>query len=410
MISVESANKTTDVRVEARGTAIPENYRNNNWNNNNNRLQTIDLRSHTAKVSFVSTKDVGLTHTGLITDIDTKDKEIQFVGKEYTSYKGASFKNQLGNSIDQDTFEKQINRALDNGEVYEATRSKDGDKITVSIIGGPYTAPVSLLNQQAVTAAAKEITEKAEVVFPKTGLVSEASVTLPTSTKADVAWTSSNSDLLSITAGVAKVAKVTEDKTVTLTATVTKGEAKKTETFTVKLTPVKEVPVTKGALLVKVEEAQKEVAKTDKYTAESIATLQSAINEARAVLASSAPSQADLNSTGKALDVATAGLVLKDATPTGEIEITSATAAGTTLSGLLGDYTYTVAGTVADATVTEVTLTFTGEDAAKTKTVPVIDKAFTTTISGDDMFGVFSNVEVSYGTVKANKEITKIVR
>ncbi|MEK4406162.1 S-layer homology domain-containing protein [Sporosarcina sp. FSL K6-6792] len=385
VVSVD--NKTTSVRVEARGTAEPI-VNNNNWNNNNNRLQSINLNSHTAKATFKSTKDVGVLHTGLITSIDTKDKEIQFEGKDFVSYKGASFKNYYGNNIDQAVFEETINNALAAGKTHKVTLSKDGDKITVSILtDAPVTAPVSVINLRDVNAVANSIE------IPTVAQEPGATIALTASTNGvNVAWATSNNGLLSIAGNTATVQPVTKDETVTLTATITKGDAKVTKSYSVKLSPKVDAPVTRGQLLVKQEAAQLEVAKTTKYTAASIATLQSAIDEARAVLASSSPAQADLNSAGKALDVATAGLkeIVVDAPAT--VTITTATAVGTDLSALIGNYTYTIEGTVAEDNISEVTLTFTDGDADKTITVPVVDNKFSKTILPGETFGVFNKV------------------
>ncbi|MCG7337382.1 S-layer homology domain-containing protein [Sporosarcina sp. ACRSM] len=100
---------------------------------------------------------------------------------------------------------------------------------------------------------------------------------------------------------------------------------------------------------------------------------------------------------------------LKEENPV-EIEITTATAVGTDLSALLGNYTYTVEGTVAGQDVEKVTLTFTGEDEDKTETVDVVDGKFTFTATAGDLFGVYSKVEVSSGNVKKQADINVSVQ
>ncbi|WP_338655007.1 S-layer homology domain-containing protein [Sporosarcina psychrophila] len=292
-------DKTTDVRVEATGTAVP-------YSNTNQR--PVNLGSSKVEVNFKSTKEVGTLYTGLITSIDTVKENIVFDGKDSVSYKGASFKNYYGNNIDKDVFETAITDALAVGKTHRITLSKDGDKITVSMLTDEaIKAPQSVIDQVAVTAATKEIKDEAKVAFPETGLVSEATLTLPTSTKAGVVWSSSDKDLLTITDGVAKVAKVTENKTVTLTATVTEGEAKEVSNFTVKLTPEKEAVVTEKELSDAVVAAEK--TNKEAHTETSVAALESAIAFAKTTLGKNAPTQEQLKVALQGLKDAVKGLV-----------------------------------------------------------------------------------------------------
>lgn len=100
--------------------------------------------------------------------------------------------------------------------------------------------------------------------------------------------------------------------------------------------------------------------------------------------------------------------------PVAEITITTATSKGSTLSPLFLDFDYEIAGTVADAEVGEVVLTFTGESTTTSETVTVTDNKFELIIPGTDTFGDYNKVEVSYGTapnvVKISKDIERSAR
>ncbi|QNK87608.1 S-layer homology domain-containing protein [Sporosarcina sp. resist] len=292
-ITVSSENKSSKVRVVANGTAVPA-------ANTNNR--PINLGSHTAEVKITSTVDVGDFYTGLVTGINTTDQKIQFAGKDFVSYKGATFTAANGNALTQVAFEKHIQDEFAAGFVSQVTLKKDGDKITVSIIKDGVTAPPVVQNQTDVTAAVSS------VVIPATAQQG-TTITLPT-THANgtaIAW-ASNSALLPVSTGV--VGTITADENAVLTATFTKGTGADavtvTKKYTVKLTPVVVADVTKGQLLVKANDADALIV-ADEHTATTTSKLQDAVNEARALLAGSATT-AEINKAAKDLDSATAAL------------------------------------------------------------------------------------------------------
>ncbi|MBB4823235.1 hypothetical protein HNO89_000453 [Sporosarcina luteola] len=157
---------------------------------------------------------------------------------------------------------------------------------------------------------------------------------------------------------------------------------------------------------------KKAVAGTEpgQYPQAAIDTYKAAVASATTVLNNNSATQAAVD---KAVtDLAAATKAFNDAQVKANVglEITSATAVGTDLSALLGNYTYTVEGTVADSTVKEVTLTFTGADAAKSETVTVTDGKFSFTAKPGDLYGVYSKVEASVGDQKVEKAISTSVQ
>ncbi|WP_050616528.1 S-layer homology domain-containing protein [Bacillus testis] len=124
-IDVKSVdNKTTSVRVEASGTAIPASNTNN---------KSISLGSYTAKASFVSTTAIGTIHTGVVENIDRNKEEIKFVGKDKMSYKGAiTFKNVNSVVINQTTFENLVE--ANKGTVVVTVTKDANDKYSFEIV------------------------------------------------------------------------------------------------------------------------------------------------------------------------------------------------------------------------------------------------------------------------------------
>ncbi|QTD40806.1 S-layer homology domain-containing protein [Sporosarcina sp. Te-1] len=124
-ISIESIdNKTASVNVLANGTAIPaDNQRN---------VSPINLGSSTAKVEFVSTKEVGTEHVGIVTSFNKDTKKITFAGKNALSYSGkiATFfdettgfskaltETEFANKLGDDTKVSNV-RLLINGDNYK---------------------------------------------------------------------------------------------------------------------------------------------------------------------------------------------------------------------------------------------------------------------------------------------------
>ncbi len=103
-----------------------------------------------------------------------------------------------------------------------------------------------------------------------------------------------------------------------------------------------------------------------------------------------------------------AGTTPPPVTPPGATEgvtITSATGVAQNQLGLefLGAAEYNIAGTVADSSVSEVVLTFTGADPTETVKATVQDGKFTWNIAATELFGNFNNVKASY-TDKDGKE------
>ncbi|PIC64009.1 hypothetical protein CSV79_08805 [Sporosarcina sp. P13] len=94
-----------------------------------------------------------------------------------------------------------------------------------------------------------------------------------------------------------------------------------------------------------------------------------------------------------------------------DIVITTATSAGSALSPMLLDFDYNVAGTVADAEVKEVVLTFTGNSGTAKETLTVADGEFKFANDGAKVqFGDFDKVEASYGTGEDAKTVTKEIK
>ncbi|KAA0955606.1 S-layer homology domain-containing protein [Sporosarcina sp. ANT_H38] len=352
-IEVKSVNnKTASVRVVANGTAIPLASTNN---------RAINLGSHTSEVTFKSTTDVGELHTGLITSINKEDKKIQFEGKTSVSYKGASFKNHSGNTISQETFESTIKEALDAGLTHRVTLSKDGDKITVSILTStPVTAPTSVLNLRDVTAVVNSVVIPTDAQVPgKTfGLTPDANGVV-------VDWTSSSS-LLTIASDVATVGAVDKEQEVTLTATFTKGtgadQAKVTKNYTVKVAPT--AAKTKADLLRVLDEAVAKEADV-KYTEASRKLLTDARYEAKVVYDNNSATPAEVTAAVKGLQSAIDKLVTHT-TVTGKLTVApNAVAVNGTVKVTVTDADLNVDSAKADTVIVTVgsanlTLTETG--------------------------------------------------
>lgn len=355
---VNGLDKTTSVRVEANGRAIAASY-------NGNTAQSINLGTHSVVANFTSTKTVGEIHTGLVTSIDTEDKEIQFEGKDLVSYKGATFKNYFGNTIDQDEFEKEIKRILVTGKTHRVTLSKDGDKISVSILSdvNGVTAPPAIVNQRDVAAATTIAADEVKAKIPGNTLQKGATLSLPTRTAAgvDIVW-STNSSLLTVAANGADltVGDVKADTSVVLTATFSKGagadKATATKGYNVTLTPVIVAPITKGQLLGAIDDAKIEAEKVI-YTAASRAALKAEILEARSVYDQNAATPAQIKTAFDSLQVAIDKLVLEVAAKPTATATVGATANNIVFTfseavGTDGAITPEIGSTVADAAAT----------------------------------------------------------
>ncbi|MEH6942738.1 S-layer homology domain-containing protein [Bacillus sp. JJ722] len=153
-IDVKSVdNKTTSVRVEAHGTAIPVSGSNK---------QPVNLGSYSAKASFVSTAEVGKIHTGVVESIDRTKEEIKFVGKDKMSYKGAvAFKNVNGVGINQSTFEDLVD--TNKGKVVVTVSKDANDKYTFEIVSldGNVKDTLSAVNSAQTAAELVTALEKA---------------------------------------------------------------------------------------------------------------------------------------------------------------------------------------------------------------------------------------------------------
>lgn len=111
----DNGDKSTTIKVEAKGSTA----------SNQGSNSSIYLGSKSAEAKFVSTKDIGTVHTGIVEKIDTKDEKITFVGKTEIKYKDATgFKNERGVAISKSSFETLVK---DNLDTIEVTVKKDKD-------------------------------------------------------------------------------------------------------------------------------------------------------------------------------------------------------------------------------------------------------------------------------------------
>lgn len=239
-------DKTTSVRVEATGTT----------SSSTSAFNGIYLGQHKAEAKFKSSKEMNY-YTGFVEELFESDKKLKLYGKDKVSYKGATITNEKGAYIDEAKLVELIKNAFAKNKTVELTWKKDGDKITISIVKEEADAPKEYQDQIDVKAAMNKVAEIEELKNKK--VVGGNGFNLPTEENGvKVSW-KSNKDVLKVADGKVTTDVVKTEETVTLTGTFTKGEAKVTKEFTVKVTP--EAAITYDQLKTLIGEARVKAAK-----------------------------------------------------------------------------------------------------------------------------------------------------
>ncbi|WP_060207185.1 S-layer homology domain-containing protein [Sporosarcina koreensis] len=145
-IAVKTGNETktdltTSVSVTATGTAQPT---------DSTKDRTINLGSHTKKVEFTSTTDVGVSYTGLVETISTSG--LKFVGKSEEKF-ASSTKFYGGNGSEIFTAQKFMDEVFSYGTGVYVTFIQDADGVkTFKIVRGDGNTATKPVNKNLVDA------------------------------------------------------------------------------------------------------------------------------------------------------------------------------------------------------------------------------------------------------------------